>query len=86
MRRGDAKHLFGCMAIATIVSVGLALIWKSYWILLIAFIVSMGIGIAYEYWQKYTGKTFEKRDILFDFVGTMFGIALAINIISILIN
>jgi VanZ family protein len=86
MRPGDSKHLFGCMAIAVLVAVGLALFWRSQWVIPIAFFASFGTGVAYEYWQKLTGANFEKRDILFDLIGAWFGVGLSAVIISIFLT
>ncbi len=84
MNAGDKKHLFYSIALTVAITILQLFFWRSYWILAISGIVALAGGIAYEYLQRYLGGNFEKRDILFDFVGVWFGIGISSVIISII--
>jgi VanZ family protein len=84
MKPGDLKHIIFSALIALVSGIGLAFIWHSPAIIPVAGLFAMSCGVLWETIQKFTGKQFSKRDLIFDFVGTIVGLSLLVIILSLI--
>jgi VanZ family protein len=83
MKPGDLKHIILSALIAFLSGIGLSFIWHSPAIIPVAGLFAMSCGVLWETIQKFTGKQFSKRDLIFDFIGMIAGLGLLVMTLSI---